>query len=623
MVLASTIGVGVSVAAALLSKRAADLSIEATFLVAAKNRVAAIRRQVEANVQAVQSIVAFYGASQLVERDEFQQFAAAVQANQPALESLIWAPHIRRQDREGFERGTLTVDQMLTPIMERDAQGQFVKAGDRGEYVPVHFEVIRSERSLLGFDLLSDPIRREAITQAFATGRMVLSKPMNLLNKPRETPGFLLIHPIYPMVSREGDALPPIVDPIGFVAGVVESATLLSQAMAYLEPEAIDTWLSDVEPDMRSSASQSPIEDGNEPDDAATDLAGRDSHLAFPHFEEQLNVAGRRLTVVCTAQPAFAAMRRSWESIVILLVGLTITFLLARFLVISNLRSRQYEVLAKERGTKLDLRERELKQVAFELQLSDAELNLARRVQTSLLPANPPEVPGIDLAAVSLPAYKVSGDHYDFFPVLPNHLGIVVGDASGHGLAAAMLMVELHTCLRTVTCNHRPIGEVVEAVNRVLSVNMLEDRFITLLLASLDTTRKEFVYANAGHPPGFVIDGGGKVKHVLASAAMPIGIDVDTAFPSSAIVSLAPGDILFLMTDGVMDAMSPEGEFFGLERAIEVVKRLRCEPAQFIVQALCEKMRTFCSGHPPHDDVTIVVAKVTDDPGFRVIPLAS
>ena len=602
------IGLIASVGAFIMADRWEHQRIESAFLVAAKNRVAAVRRQFEANVQAVQSIVAFYAASQLVERKEFHEFAAVVKESHAAVSALLWALHLRGDQRQAFEQGMLTHENRTIPIRDLGPDGTLINAAQSPRYVAICYEELDASQSLLGFNLLSEPVRREAIDAASTRGTMTLSDPVTLLHATDRPRGLLLIHPIHGDRSDENS---PVRDnrPVGFIIGEVDLAVCLHEAMTYLAPEEIETSLEVGSGLMPMATTPSEVDP----------VAGT-ARVEYPRFFEQIQVAGQSFLVTCRARPAFAASRRTWEAVTVLIVGMVVTILLTRYLVMSTRRTSRYEALAHERGTELDLREKKLKEVHAALQVSEAELSLARRVQTSLLPAAPPKLEGIELAALSLPAYRVSGDHYDFFPVSPSQLGIVVGDASGHGLAAAMLMVELHTCLRAVSRDHKPLDQIVQAVNRVLTERMLEDRFITLLLAALDPTRRALIYANAGHPPGLVIASDGKVKHLLESASMPIGIDPDIAFPSSEAMHLTKGDILFLMTDGVFDAMSPKGELFGMDRAVEIVAAGRADSPQSIIERLRKSIHEFCEGNQPHDDVTMVVLKVQEE--LRVVTAA-
>ncbi len=164
---------------------------------------------------------------------------------------------------------------------------------------------------------------------------------------------------------------------------------------------------------------------------------------------------------------------------------------------------------------------------------------------------------GIDAGGASYPAEAIGGDYYDFIALLDGSLGVAIGDVSGHGVGPALFMAEARALLRAFAETEGDVSEIMRLVNRVLVANVDEDRFITLLLAKLDPRTRTLVYVSAGHQPGFLLSSDGVVKQPLTSTGYPLGILSDATFPASAPIALEPGDIVMLVTDGIVEARAP------------------------------------------------------------------
>lgn len=239
------------------------------------------------------------------------------------------------------------------------------------------------------------------------------------------------------------------------------------------------------------------------------------------------------------------------------------------------------------------------------------ELRIAQKIQQSLYPVNPPPAPGLDIAGVSYPAESVGGDYFDYIPMLDGHLGLAVGDVSGHGIGPALLMAEARAALRTLTRTYRSVGEVLTLANRILLDGMLEGRFVTLMLASLDPHRRSLIYCGAGHPDGLLFDEQGNIASRLESTGYPLGVVSDEEYSASAPVQLRPGHTLLLVTDGIAEASTPgPARPFGLERITAVVRENRQLPASQIIRALHDAVLKHARPGVPLDDVTAVVMKV-------------
>jgi serine phosphatase RsbU (regulator of sigma subunit) len=222
-----------------------------------------------------------------------------------------------------------------------------------------------------------------------------------------------------------------------------------------------------------------------------------------------------------------------------------------------------------------------------------------------------PTLPGFVLGGRSAAAQDVGGDCFDFFPLRAGGgecLGVLVADASGHGVAAALLMAETRAYLRAFALTCADVGTLLTLSNQRLASDLLADHFVTAFLLRLDPRTRSLAYASAGHCPGYVLDRQGRTKAVLASTGCPLGIKPASEFPTGPATTLGPGELVLLLTDGIVEAMSREGKQFGVERTLGLVQAHRREAPEAILDALFHAVGDF-SGHPLHDDITAVILK--------------
>jgi PAS domain S-box-containing protein len=250
----------------------------------------------------------------------------------------------------------------------------------------------------------------------------------------------------------------------------------------------------------------------------------------------------------------------------------------------------------------------ERRQAEMTLHAREREFSLARTIQQGLLPKAPPVLPGFEIAGVSSSTQETGGDYFDFIPLSDGHWGIAIGDASGHGIAAALLMAETRAYLRAFALTHTDPGQVLDCVNQRLVDDITTDHFVTFFLARLSPLTLSLVYSSAGHLPSYVFDGRGEVKLVLPSTGLPLGVDRSGDFPTGPVVHLEPGDLVFLLSDGIVEARLGDGRQFGIGRALKVVQARRHEPAADIVAALVQEVRAW-SGGALADDMTAIILK--------------
>lgn len=264
-------------------------------------------------------------------------------------------------------------------------------------------------------------------------------------------------------------------------------------------------------------------------------------------------------------------------------------------------RGQAEETLRQERG-RLEKAERALR-------ANDEEFRIGRRIQQGLYPRSAPAIPGFDIAGTSFPATATGGDYFDFVPMLAGCLGVVVGDASGHGVGPALLSASTRAYLRALALTHVDVGEVLTRTNQLLAGDISEDHFVTLFLGQLNPRTHSFAYASAGHQTAYIFESTGAIKNRLKSTGFPLGIDPDAAVPAGYTI-LEAGDLLLLVTDGIAEATDLEEDQFHVNRALENVRSNRDRPARDIIERLCQAARDFCHPCVPQDDMTAVVIKV-------------
>jgi len=242
----------------------------------------------------------------------------------------------------------------------------------------------------------------------------------------------------------------------------------------------------------------------------------------------------------------------------------------------------------------------------------EAQLLAAESIQQRLLPGKAASMPGFDIAGMVYPAEHAAGDHYDYLPMEDGCLGIMVGDVSGHGFSSALVTASTHAYLHSLSELGMGIDEILARVNTALIRDTREDVFITGVFVRLDGQSRTLTYVNAGHPHGYVLDASGNVKASLESTTVPLAILDDPEFPISGPISLESGDLAFFLTDGVLEARSADGEYFGTERTLQVVSDNRDRTAREIIETLYQAVLRFSGQDKLVDDVTVVVIKVLE-----------
>lgn len=237
----------------------------------------------------------------------------------------------------------------------------------------------------------------------------------------------------------------------------------------------------------------------------------------------------------------------------------------------------------------------------------EREQQVASEIQQRFLPAAAPQIEGYELQGISFPCYEIGGDYYDFIQREDGKLVIALGDVSGKGTAAALLMSSLHAAVHAQADNHDSIVKTISAVNRYLVESIPPNRFVTLFYAVLDSKTGSLTFLNAGHNPPLIVHAGGTMEQ-LASGGLPLGIMSDAEFREGG-TQLRHGDVLVIYSDGVSEAVNPSGEEFGPTRLYEVVARNLDASAGGIRDRIESALTKFCQGTPAADDITLVIVK--------------
>ena len=240
-------------------------------------------------------------------------------------------------------------------------------------------------------------------------------------------------------------------------------------------------------------------------------------------------------------------------------------------------------------------------------------LALAMEVQQHLLPSAPPRVEGLDVAGQSIYCDETGGDYYDYLDLSeldPGLLGVAIGDVTGHGIAAAMLMTTGRALLRSRATQPGSLADLMTDLNRYLAADMSLGRFMTMFYMVIDARARTARWASAGHDPAIIFDPATDSFSELAGSGLPLGIEPEWQYHESGPADLQPGQIILLGTDGIWESRNPQGQFFGKDALREVIRRQADAPAKQISQAVTDTLAHFRKDHAQEDDVTLVVIKV-------------
>ena len=240
------------------------------------------------------------------------------------------------------------------------------------------------------------------------------------------------------------------------------------------------------------------------------------------------------------------------------------------------------------------------------------ELEIARDVQQRLFPQTLPKVRGLDFAGYCRPVFGVGGDYYDFIKLSDGCLGIAIGDVSGKGIAAALMMASLQASLRGQTIKPcSTLSEMIKHVNRLVYDASADNRYATFFYAQYDPQSRTLRYVNAGHDPPFVCCKQADGREILRLTEGGLVVGLFPAAPyQEAQLTLQPGDVVVAFTDGISEAMNDAGQEWDEERLIETIRSCSSRSAADMINSILERVDAFTVGAQQHDDMTLVVMRV-------------
>ena len=245
-------------------------------------------------------------------------------------------------------------------------------------------------------------------------------------------------------------------------------------------------------------------------------------------------------------------------------------------------------------------------------------LALAGEIQKSLLPQKSPKISGLDIAGKNISCDEIGGDYFDFLLDLEcqdNHFDVVVGDVTGHGVDAALLMTSARAFLRMRASQCGGISQIITEMNRHLTMDILQTgRFMTMLYMSIDVENKSLSWVRAGHDPAIIYDPNLDQFLELKGSGLALGVDKDFIFEENIKTGLAQGQIIAIGTDGIWETFNKDGEMFGKRRFREIIRNNAHLRSSDIIDAIYNEIDTFSMGLKKEDDITLVIIKIEETP---------
>lgn len=244
-------------------------------------------------------------------------------------------------------------------------------------------------------------------------------------------------------------------------------------------------------------------------------------------------------------------------------------------------------------------------------------ITLAAEIQKSLLPQESPYIQGFDVAGKTIASNEVGGDYFDFLlgqECSNDHFGVVVGDVTGHGVDAALLMTTARAFLRMRASQCGSISQIITEMNRHLTMDVHDSgRFMTLFYLTIDLRSKQLSWVRAGHDPAIIYDPAQNKFEELQGPGLALGVEEEVSYEENKKSGLAAGQIIAIGTDGIWEAHNKDGEMFGKKRFRKILRQNANARAHDIIDAVYRDLDAFTVGLRPEDDITLVVIKIEDN----------
>jgi sigma-B regulation protein RsbU (phosphoserine phosphatase) len=361
--------------------------------------------------------------------------------------------------------------------------------------------------------------------------------------------------------------------------------------------------------------------DEQAPTEMKTLIRAQNSTTDQRHFHLNQNILGWMminkkplLSNDIAGDTRFSGVRAEGEQYSLLCVPLLVRNRLTGILAVFNKKDnadfteddqRLLSIIAAQSGQVLEnarLYEQEKSLISMQEQVK-----LAAKIQLELLPKKPPDIKGYEIAGTSIPAQLVGGDYFDFIPVDNNRLAICLGDVSGKGLPASLLMANLQATLRGQTLVNSSVKDCIARSNKLLFESTSDEKFATLFYGTLDTAQHTLCYCNAGHDNPYLLRNGSAPLRLKTGGVV---LSIMASFPyEEEVISLAEGDVLVVSSDGITEAMNANQDQFGDEKLGELLHEHRALPPAELIDKIVSTVKAHAGSWPQSDDMTLLVVK--------------
>ncbi|MCU0858539.1 MAG: SpoIIE family protein phosphatase [Pontiellaceae bacterium] len=243
----------------------------------------------------------------------------------------------------------------------------------------------------------------------------------------------------------------------------------------------------------------------------------------------------------------------------------------------------------------------------------DRDMLAAKQIQSSLLPQQLPKIKGVQLSACNLPAFNIGGDYYDVLHIDDEHLGIAIADVSGKGIGGAMMMAVCQGVLRARALQEQSPSRILSELNRVLSANLAEDMFITMLYLVLNIRTRELKFARAGHERPLLKRAGCETLEALDAKGIAIGLAESAIFDEAihdVSVQLTSGDVVVVYTDGITEALDDRNTEWGSENLFQTISSDASGNVETLIKTICVQIALHIGTQPQYDDMTLLALKI-------------
>ena len=253
---------------------------------------------------------------------------------------------------------------------------------------------------------------------------------------------------------------------------------------------------------------------------------------------------------------------------------------------------------------------RERANLEHRLKATREQLEIARFIQRGLLPTTSPDLAGLEIAGICLPADETGGDFFDYIRFTDGTIGVLIGDVMEHGLGPALIAAEIRAYIRAFSLTELRFEQILSHVNELLWEDVQGSYFATLFAAKLWPGSRAVECASAGHI-AHILRADGTLE-TICGKSLPLGVDGDLAIERcTQHAALRTGDLLVMLTDGIFEPHNDDGKPFGMQRALQTILEYRGEPCSEILKLLVDEVAAHSAGHQPHDDMTAVLIKAT------------